>query len=317
MAIFLHEHKEFPALLRIIEEETGILAHLVEKDYWIMHCLYGLKSQGYVFQLKGGTSLSKGYGIIHRFSEDIDLHINPPAELGINENPNNSNAKNIQKKKEYYDTLAKEIAIPGVVNVQRDLAFDDERRYNSGGIRLIYEATTDRVEGIKQGILLEAGYDNIVPNSPVLISSWAYDRAANIPDLGIIDNRAVDVVCYDPRYTFVEKLQTIATKFRKEMATGEVTTNYMRQYYDIYSLLGDQRIIDFIGTEAYFGHKKKRFPIEDFDIPISKNEAFLLNDLNLRDGFRRRYEATKALYYSGQPPFDGLLGRIVKYAQIL
>jgi hypothetical protein len=53
MAIFLHEHRDFPELLRIIEEETGILAHLVEKDYWIMHCLHGLTSQGYKFQLKG------------------------------------------------------------------------------------------------------------------------------------------------------------------------------------------------------------------------------------------------------------------------
>ena len=65
--MYLHEHPDFPGLLRIIEEETGILAHLVEKDYWIMHCLYGLKRQGYVFQLKGGTSLSKGYGIILAF----------------------------------------------------------------------------------------------------------------------------------------------------------------------------------------------------------------------------------------------------------
>ncbi|HVU94819.1 MAG TPA: hypothetical protein VHE34_06320 [Puia sp.] len=55
--MYLHEHPDFPGLLSIIEEETGILAHLVEKDYWIMHCLYGLKSQGYHFQLKGGTSL--------------------------------------------------------------------------------------------------------------------------------------------------------------------------------------------------------------------------------------------------------------------
>ena len=106
MAIYLHDHPEFPGLLRIIEGESGILAHLVEKDYWIMHCLYGLKRQGYIFQLKGGTSLSKGYGIIHRFSEDIDLHINPPVELRINENPNNSNSRNIEKKKAYYDTLA-------------------------------------------------------------------------------------------------------------------------------------------------------------------------------------------------------------------
>ncbi len=125
------------------------------------------------------------------------------------------------------------------------------------------------------------------------------------------------MVCYDPRYTFVEKLQTIATKFRKEMATGEVASNYMRQYYDVYSLLGDKRIIDFIGTDAYFEHKKKRFPAEDFDIPISENEAFLLNDTNLRGNFRQRYEATKALYYKGQPPFDGLLTRIGIYGNFL
>jgi predicted nucleotidyltransferase component of viral defense system len=83
-AIYLHDHREFPELLRIIEEETGILAGLVEKDYWMMHVLYGLKKQGYGFQLKGGTSLSKGFGIIERFSEDIDVHIDPPQELGIN-----------------------------------------------------------------------------------------------------------------------------------------------------------------------------------------------------------------------------------------
>jgi spermidine/putrescine-binding protein len=149
--------------------------------------------------------------------------------LGINENPNNSNSKNIQKKKEYYDTLAKEITIPGITSVERDTAFDDDRRYNSGGIRLIYKANTTSVEGIKQGILLEAGYDNVVPNNPVTISSWAYDRSSSIPDLGIINNRATEIVCYDPRYTFVEKLQTIATKFRKEISTDVVTTNYMRQ----------------------------------------------------------------------------------------
>lgn len=58
-AIYLHEHKDFPELLRIIEEEINILAGLVEKDYWIMHCLYGLKKQGYEFQLKVGHLCQK------------------------------------------------------------------------------------------------------------------------------------------------------------------------------------------------------------------------------------------------------------------
>ena len=316
-ATYLHENKDFSQLLRIIEEETNIMAGLVEKDYWIMHCLYGLKKQGYDFQLKGGTSLSKGYGIIYRFSEDIDLHINPPKELRINENPNNSNLQNIQKKKDYYDTLSNEIKIPGIIHVERDTVFDDRKRFNSGGIRLYYKQTIDPVEGVKQGILLEAGYDTVAPNNPVLISSWAYERAKSTSGIDIIDNRAKDILCYDPRYTFVEKLQSISTKFRKEKNTGEVSTNYMRQYYDIYCLLGEENVIEFIGTEEYKIHKKKRFPIEDFNIPVFENQAFLLNKHNLRKEFQKRYESTKALYYKGQPTFEELLQRIHQYIDLL
>ncbi len=224
-AIYLHHHPQFSQLISILEEEMDILPGMIEKDYWIMHCLYGLKKQGYQFQLKGGTSLSKGFGLIDRFSEDIDMHINPPAELGINENPNNQNEKNIQKKKDYYDQLAKEIKIDGMIEIRRDTDFDDKKRYNSGGIRLIYQQKTQSIDGVKEGILLEAGYDTVAPNTPVTISSWAYERAKNTPGIEIIDNRAIDILCYDHRYTFVEKLQTIATKFRKEMETDEVVTN--------------------------------------------------------------------------------------------
>lgn len=38
---YLHQHKDFADLLRIVGTEKGILPGLVEKDYWIMHVLYG------------------------------------------------------------------------------------------------------------------------------------------------------------------------------------------------------------------------------------------------------------------------------------
>ena len=50
-----------------------ILAKIVEKDYWLMHCLRGLQQQNFEFELKGGTSLSKGFNIIERFSEDAAI----------------------------------------------------------------------------------------------------------------------------------------------------------------------------------------------------------------------------------------------------
>jgi hypothetical protein len=316
-AIYLHDHPEFSDLLNILWDETGILPGLIEKDYWIMHCLYGLKKQGYDFQLKGGTSLSKGFGIIDRFSEDIDMHITPPAELGINENPNNSKPNNIQKKKDYYDQLVGEIKIDGIVDVKRDTDFDDTRRYNSGGIRLYYEKKTAPIEDLKDGILLEAGYDTVAPNMPITITSCAYEKAKTNPAIELIDNRAVDILCYDHRYTFVEKLQTIATKFRKEMETGEVATNYMRQYYDVYSLLGDEAVQAFIGKKEYFEHKEKRFPGPDLEKPIKENEAFLLNDPEIRDRLKKRYEARKSLYYKGQPPFEEVMKRIGEFVDKL
>lgn len=124
MLDYLHNHKNFRDLLRIVGADLNIEPALVEKDYWIMHVLFGLKQQGFQFELKGGTSLSKGYGIIHRFSEDIDIHILPPAEMKINENPNNTNKGNIQKRKDFYDILTHKIKIIGVQSVKRDEAFD-------------------------------------------------------------------------------------------------------------------------------------------------------------------------------------------------
>lgn len=128
---YLHDHQAFIDLLRILEQETGIQIQLIEKDYWIMHALYGLKKQGFEFELKGGTSLSKGYQIIHRFSEDIDIHIKAPAELGVNENPKSDKSKAIQSRKDFYDWLADNIKIDGIIGIKRDTEFDDTYKYRA------------------------------------------------------------------------------------------------------------------------------------------------------------------------------------------
>ena len=308
---YLHDLKDFPDLLRIIERDTGILAGLVEKDYWIMHVLYGLKKQGFSFEMKGGTSLSKGYGIINRFSEDIDIQINPPAALEVNTNTKNSKAGAVKSRKDYYDWLAKEIKIDGIISIERDHAFDDaEGQGRSGGIRLHYKNHIDEVAGLKEGILLEVGFDRVMPNNSLTISSWAYDKAADNREVAVTDNRALEIACYHPGYTFVEKLQTIATKFRQEQEGNKTYPNLMRQYYDVYSLLANQQVLDFIGTPKYKAHKEERFRGKEKGLVIPKSEAFTISDIALREQFKKRYEATAALYYNGQPSFDELLERI-------
>ena len=307
---YLHDLNEFPDLLRIIEKDEGILAGLVEKDYWIMHVLHGLTKQGFSFEMKGGTSLSKGYGIINRFSEDIDIQINPPEDMNVAVNPKNTKENAIRSRREYYDWLAGEIKIDGIVSVKRDTAFDNPITYNSAGIRLHYKSYMEKVEGLKDGILLEVGFDTVTPNKKLNISSWAYDKAAATAGIKIVDNRAMDIACYHPGYTFVEKLQTIATKFRQEQENGKQYPNLMRQYYDVYCLLGNQEVKEFVGTEDYLKHKEARFRGKEAGIVIAETEAFLLSSNELKKQFKNRYAATSGLYYKGQPPFEDVLFRI-------
>ena len=178
----------------------------------------------------------------------------------------------------------------------------------SAGIRLYYPNRAGQQSGIKDGILLELGFDDTTPNRPVTISSWAYDAAVTA-GVQIHDNRAVDVLCYLPTYTFVEKLQTVSTKYRLQRAGEAFPANFMRHYYDIYCLLTLPEVQDFIGTPAFESRKVQRFRRGD-ELVAAKNPAFLLEDPEERARFAMAYRKTSALYYQGQPDLAEILARI-------
>jgi len=78
---FLHERSDFKALVATVADSEKINdPALVEKDYWIMHAVFGLRQLGLTFELKGGTSLSKGFGIVQRFSETSTFASNPSTD---------------------------------------------------------------------------------------------------------------------------------------------------------------------------------------------------------------------------------------------
>ncbi len=176
----------------------------------------------------------------------------------------------------------------------------------SGGIRLYYKDSYPLAGGLKEGVLLEVGFDEVTPNEPLTISSWALDFALE-KGMDVNDNRAVRVRCYDPGYTFVEKLQTILTKFRKLQEAGTMQENFARHYYDVACLLKNDAVQKFVGTENYEEHKKKRFPAADRKLPIREQEAFKLSDKRIKELIEKEYKITSALYCQGQPPFEEIL----------
>lgn len=279
---FLHELLDARDLFEIVANENKILPVIVEKDYWIMHCLWGMQQQGLKFDLKGGTSLSKAFKIIERFSEDIDILIYPDENHQVMFGKNQDKPAHIESRKNFFDNMAETLNIPGLV-FRRDHNFDDSKM-RGGGIRGEYNSFFSTLSDLKEGILLELGFDQTTPNIACDISSWVYDKALSLK-LPIIDNRAKQVSCYLPGYSFVEKLQAISTKYRLQQENKSMPVNFLRHYYDVYKLLENEDVLKFVGNKEYKNHKQRRFRAGD-ELKIAINQAFIIDDPVTRDLYR-------------------------------
>jgi hypothetical protein len=309
-AVFLHQLPDVQQLFEVIGNEKNVLPLLVEKDYWLMHSLWGLKQQGFNFELKGGTSLSKGFGIINRFSEDIDIHFHPDPTEDVKTGKNHDKESHIQSRRLFFDRLTQKISIPDLT-FERDPSFDDKDKMRNAGITAKYSTFFANLADVKPGVLLEVGFDQTTPHLLKSITSWAYEKA-KILGFDVIDNRAIDVKCYCPEYTFVEKLSAISSKYRNQQQMGTFPVNFLRHYYDVYQLLAHDRVLNFIGTEAYYAHKKKRFRPSDEKI-LGKNDAFFFPNEAVKNMYMVKYQEKASLYYEEQPPFDSILERIWKH----
>ncbi len=274
-----------------------------------MHCLWGLQDKKLLFEMKGGTSLSKGWRCIERFSEDIDIRFDPPPGL----NTRGEEKKHIEARLTFFDNLVQDIHIDGI-SVERDRTFDDEKARN-GGIRLNYHSHfTPKVEGLKSGVLLEVGFDTTAPNTPHNITSWTIDKAIEV-GLDVTENRASSVKCFNPEYTFVDKLQTICRRYRqfrdRKDPEKDRPKEFLRHYYDLFKLLDLDRVKSFIGTKEYREYKETRVRPNGQDAAIFQSgEAFKLNDDKTLELFAQDFEAVKKLIWVSIPTFQAVIERI-------
>lgn len=295
--MFLHEHPKFKDLIETISFEQDIPLAVVEKDYWVMHALWGLSKNGFTYYFKGGTSLSKGFDIIKRFSEDIDLQIDPPEHLKVYAGKNHDKSKHRESRQTFFEWVVGNISIPGL-RVGSHKA--TEKKIRNYAIELHYDSLFPREEIIKRHVLLEVGFARVTPFESKDISSWCYDRATQ-SGLDIEDNRATAVPLYMPEYTLIEKLDAINGKYQGEKPPAD----WVRHYYDVFMLLQLPRVTDFIGTEPYVEYLVKRFGGEAnrlTDLP-----AFKLEDAERVSALAKAHETEIGLYFEPQPSFDEIV----------
>lgn len=302
MSKFIHELPEAEDLLRTVAGDMALDPVVVEKDYWIMHCLWGLRQQKFSFEMKGGTSLSKGWCCIERFSEDIDIRFDPPPELNVSSEKDT----HVKARFRFYDELAQKIRIPGI-EVKRDTAYDDSKARNAG-ISLEYSSHFSQVEGLRTGVLLEVGFDTTAPNEPKNFTSWAYERAMKA-SLDVTDNQALGIKCFNPEYTFVEKIQTISRRYRLFKERNDAPRKFLRHYYDLYKLLELDRVTGFIGSAEYNAYKDRKLKTKDLDM-FKSLDPFKLDDPEIYQLFEKEFQGVKPLFWGPGPEFKDVIQTI-------
>lgn len=235
---FVHENaEELADLVQIVAGERGLRRSIVEKDYWVTHTLWALSQTGLDVWFKGGTSLSKGFGIIERFSEDLDLKIEPGAVTAL---PHVSNWKSdrsrpTSERRAFFERLPAHVAIPDC-RVELELDTTD-KLWRNANLRVVYPGLflAELPAEVSGSVRLEVGNARVTPHVARLITSWIHDKLASTNLLAAYqDNRAAGVRCVHPFVTLIEKLDALHRRFPNERSAPAM---FVRHYEDVARLI--------------------------------------------------------------------------------
>lgn len=309
--IALHDDPNFDALLAAAAAQEKAPLSVVIKDYWLTEALAALsRATDFRVIFKGGTSLSKGWRLIDRFSEDIDLLVAPPKD-------------DTRLGQAASETLLKKV----LKTFENDSMFTpstDPAQKPTGGKKPPRRASYFRYPGSDQatadGLLPHlkvelAIHNGNSPNTPrpiqsilaKIVSERGGDAAQRYQNID-----SFQVICLDPLRTFTEKVSLLAQAYER----GEIMA-YCRHYYDLYFLLAEESITSRLGSKEHTDIKNSIREIDelygvqkpqDFYAALGSSPAFVF-DAPLRDEVSRRYDAER-IYYGRKPPFLEIVERI-------
>jgi hypothetical protein len=295
---------DFADLLRAVAEWKKQRAAIIEKDYYLTRALHSLseKHSG-EFILKGGTSLSKGWNLLDRFSEDLDILVRAEADWGA--------SRRDTRLKALRDTIG---STPGLKLDSKD----KRNRAETGVSRTAvygYESVATDVPGLGKNILFEAGYRgcpdaNVKRPIQSIVSEYAADNGhADLAE----DLRPFDIDLQDLKRTFVEKGFAIHGAYSRDLCV-----NRMRHYYDLARLCGLDEIKSYAGTDEYRKcvNDVKKICIESFPdqaVPdgdsLSASPAFNLTAETFA-ALELNYKREAEVFFSTPPSLKSILDHI-------
>lgn len=308
---FVHDDPEFEQLLRIVAEKRKLPAGFVEKDYWVTHALWWLHEVGFDVWFKGGTSLSKGFALIERFSEDLDLKIESGRVTRLPSVPSwkSKGTAAVDARRAYFEALAAAVIVPGACGPAT--LEDADEIWRNADVRVAYPGKyLGELAGIvSEGVKLEVGDARVTPFVVVDLSSFVHDELAAQGQLGDFDdNRPRGVRCVHPIVTLIEKLDAVHLRFAK----GKAPAGFVRHFEDAARVIGAAEELprpdgyETIAALARDMLAQKQIAV----LPSAANAAFAPDDGQAWSGLRDAHAKIGPMYWGDRIGLEDACERI-------
>ncbi len=237
---FVHEDSDsFAELIERVADQLNRDRFTVEKDYWVTHALYALQAAGFTVWFKGGTSLSKGFGLIERFSEDLDIKLEHPA-IPEPSHWNRTTTAHTQSREAFFADLFVRLANLSPFTATKEPVPNDDGTVRNFNVRLDWPEHLHARDDIvmKDYVLLEIGSTRVTPHVERRISSWVHDELAALGRLNEYEEARPLIRCLHPLVTLIEKLTILAGR----AADDDVPADRFIRHYEDAARLADAHL---------------------------------------------------------------------------
>ena len=310
----------------------------VEKDFWVCWTLNALYHErpvdGPRLLFKGGTSLSKAYGLIQRFSEDIDVTVfrdDLDEAVSIEELEALSNKKRRVRldairnacrtyiQGPLHEFLADQIgdATSGAGRVEIDRSDPD------GQTLLVWYPEVEPRDGayVMPVVKIESGAKSALdPNCPVPIKPYISEEATEL-DLAI-----PEVTTIEASRTFWDKVviaHGLRRWYERRGVLRQEGQRVSRHYYDLHCLLNSDVVGKAAPADGALGtdcvrHARMFFDRPDLDLASAVPGTFAVAPSDkMADALRTDYAKTTAMVFGRAPTFDEIMASATKIEEIL
>ncbi len=291
----------------------GVHPAIVEKDFWVVWVLdkiFGDEQLSKILMFKGGTSLSKVFDLIGRFSEDIDLILDwrevTKEDPQVDKGSKNQQTKfNEKVNKEAFIYIEQELfpAISKIVSPLCSCDIDMDSPYN---IKVIYPAAFEDAY-LRPEILLEIGpLASWLPSDRFEIESYA---AKHFP--AVFERTRCQVNAITAQRTFWEKATILHQESNRD-SVKPLPPRYSRHYYDLAIMakspikadaLTDRKLLEQVVT-----FKQKFYPSAWAKFEDAKPGSFkLLPPSNRIDELKKDYKAMEHMIFDKTLSFKEIM----------